>query len=304
MQKLAETSGKRPREVGKFAPVSCPGDRAAVAHAKALLGLDFDDDDGDARHGGAGGAGERFKLALPACVRRAYAKVIHDKRFVLHRVCLEACRALGDERGANAVQRRMDAEGLVAIAAEAHVDVRAADGRRVRQSYVDGPNIKTPPTLGDLVDTLLRSRVPGGRYEPQLRALPYNVQHALVDRGEAEMHRSLALHAEKKALAVLLLEHLDRPGSVDLNVDVNFKMCVDCHAFFKAASVHFNLRLTATERGRPSHDFSRGSCSCNDRWRWDGMVNEDDVPVKPRPEARDCPAPRADDDSERAPRRG
>ena len=64
------------------------------------------------------------------------------------------------------------------------------------------------------------------------------------------------------------------------------------------------LERAATERGRPSHDFSRGACSCNDRWRWDGMVNEDDVPVKPRPEARDCPAPRADDDSERAPRRG
>ena len=115
------------------------------------------------------------------------------------------------------------------------------------------------------MDTLLRSRVPGGRYEPQLRALPYNVQHALVDRGEAEMHRSLALHAEKKALAALLEAGADE----DLLVEINFQMCADCHAFFKSASGALGRTLTVREAKKTTHVFEGGACSCGDAWRWE-----------------------------------
>jgi hypothetical protein len=38
-------------------------------------------------------------------------------------------------------------------------------------------------------------------------------------------------HAEKKALASLLLRH-----APELAMSVNIKMCADCHAFFRHAS--------------------------------------------------------------------
>ena len=96
----------------------------------------------------------------------------------------------------------------------------------------------------------------GDRYEPHLRALPY------AFAGDAAAGaRSLKYHAEKKALAHLLAD-----DAAELRVDVNFKMCADCHGFFKAASAVVDRPIHVSEGGRPAHTFRHGQCSCGDAW--------------------------------------
>ena len=84
---------------------------------------------------------------------------------------------------------------------------------------------------------------------------------------------SLSNHAEKKALAQLLIDeekngNKNAPSFAPLSVEINFKMCADCHDFFKGASACLGRRITVKE---PTmlHVFEDGECSCNDSWRWE-----------------------------------
>ena len=61
-----------------------------------------------------------------------------------------------------------------------------------------------------------------------------------------------------------LLKH----ESQDLDIRINFKMCVDCHAFFKGASRVLNQRIFLREP-KLAHTFEDGSCACGDLWRWE-----------------------------------
>merc|ERR1712224_222253 len=75
-----------------------------------------------------------------------------------------------------------------------------------------------------------------------------------------QQEAKLQLHAEKKALA-MLLSH----GEDELSVSINFNACMDCHEFFKISS-HLVGRLILLRQPYMTHIFTDGNCSCNDRW--------------------------------------
>ena len=77
---------------------------------------------------------------------------------------------------------------------------------------------------------------------------------------------SLQLHAEKKALA-MLLSH----GEDELSVSINFNACVDCHEFFKISSQMLGRRIQL-HQPQMTHTFIDGNCSCNDRWSWEARI--------------------------------
>ena len=82
-------------------------------------------------------------------------------------------------------------------------------------------------------------------------------------------------HAEKKALAALLLLSEERQGveeeegaaAAALRVEVNIKMCLDCHEFFRCAARLF-ARSVECRDGSRLHCFDvTGECSCGGVWR-------------------------------------
>ena len=162
-----------------------------------------------------------------------------DARYRLHRAALAGCRLRNDESRAAQLQKQIHAEGLEALRPAA----------TVRGRMVPFANGREPSNELDALFALL-----GDKYEPHLRALPY------AFAGDAAAGaRSLKYHAEKKALAHLLAD-----DAAELRVDVNFKMCADCHGFFKAASAVVDRPIHVSEGGRPAHTFRRGQCSCGD----------------------------------------
>jgi pentatricopeptide repeat domain-containing protein 1 len=72
---------------------------------------------------------------------------------------------------------------------------------------------------------------------------------------------SLTYHCEKKALAALWECDVQEPA-----VEVNFKMCSDCHNAFKAASRLWRRAIRCNDGAR-HHTFESGACSCADGWR-------------------------------------
>ena len=73
------------------------------------------------------------------------------------------------------------------------------------------------------------------------------------------MVHSLKFHAEKKALASLLLG-----GAPDLALDINFSVCADCHHFLTHAAEMLGREIRVSEP-KLRHDFgARGGCSCGD----------------------------------------
>merc|ERR1712193_524104 len=81
-----------------------------------------------------------------------------------------------------------------------------------------------------------------------------------------QQEESLQLHAEKKALA-MLLSH----GEDELRVSINFNACMDCHEFFKISSKILSNRIQLRQP-QMTHTFIDGNCSCNDRWSWEARL--------------------------------
>ena len=182
----------------------------------------------------------RDRSAFPL-VTRAVERASPDARYRLHCAALAGCRLRNDESRAAQLQKQIHAEGLEALRPAA----------TVRGRMVPFENGRAPSKELDALCELL-----GDRYEPHLRALPY------AFAGDAAAGaRSLKYHAEKKALAHLLAD-----DAAELRVDVNFKMCADCHGFFKAASAVVDRPIHVSEGGRPAHTFRHGQCSCGDAW--------------------------------------
>ena len=88
------------------------------------------------------------------------------------------------------------------------------------------------------------------------------------------MVRSVQGHAEKLMLADLLAreekQHKDTGlrHSKQIELSVNFKVCADCHAFFKGASALIGRQVIVREPSL-THIFGGGDCACGDRWRWE-----------------------------------
>ena len=98
---------------------------------------------------------------------------------------------------------------------------------------------------------------------PQLLALPWVfVQSNTCKQQES----SLMLHAEKKALAMLLA-----CGDVGMDVSIEFNACMDCHEFYKSSAL---LLRRSIQLHQPTmvHMVTDGFCSCKDRWRWEARL--------------------------------
>ena len=82
------------------------------------------------------------------------------------------------------------------------------------------------------------------------------------------MVRSLQGHAEKLMLADLLAREETQAKDAGLRkqmeLSVNFKMCADCHAFFKGASALIGRQVLVREPTL-THIFDGGECACGDR---------------------------------------
>ena len=77
----------------------------------------------------------------------------------------------------------------------------------------------------------------------------------------------MKLHAEKKALAVLLSHNVED----ELSISINLNACMDCHEFFKISSQMLGRRILLRQP-RMTHTFSAGNCSCNDQWSWEARL--------------------------------
>merc|ERR1712224_533022 len=93
-------------------------------------------------------------------------------------------------------------------------------------------------------------------YMPQLQALPWAFTQNSTRKQQED---SLKLHAEKKALAVVLA-----CSEAKLNVAIEFNTCMDCHEFFKKSSLLLGSRIQLRQP-KNVHTFTDGCCSCNDR---------------------------------------
>ena len=182
--------------------------------------------------------------------------------YVLHRALLEACRAHEDLSGAARVQASIERRGLRPTAPRARCCRRpAGDAPLACEEYENGGADDDAADVAVLCNGLRRRTA----YVPQLRALPLAFVEAST---KPQQRRSLLRHAEKRALAAALETH-DKGEAV--SIDVNFKMCADCHAFVKAASQLTRRRITVREPAL-LHTFVDGECSCGDRWRWEERV--------------------------------
>ena len=81
-----------------------------------------------------------------------------------------------------------------------------------------------------------------------------------------QQEESLKLHAEKKALA-MLLSH----GEEDLSVSINFNACIDCHEFFKVSSQMLGRRIQL-HQPQMTHTFIAGKYTCHTQWSWEAKL--------------------------------
>ena len=191
--------------------------------------------------------------------------------YLVHRTLLQACRASGTAAQVDCVQAAMSRRGLSAVAAVCRSTYGGEQLLYTNADFFMKEFGGTPSEIGlaarELWVRLGRSR----SYKPVFEALPYAVTLTAL---RPAMMRSLQSHAEKLMLADLLAreEKQSKVGGLRHNeqveLSVNFKMCGDCHAFFKGASALIGRQLIVREQSL-THIFNQGDCTCGDRWRWE-----------------------------------
>jgi pentatricopeptide repeat protein len=190
-----------------------------------------------------------------ALLERVHASPHVANSYPTHFVLLNACRHAGDAHRADFVQATMDRLGLKKTL---NARVTAAVGpptRRKELHFINGPTYgregaRRNEALHSLYGRVQRSTA----YKPQLAALPF----AFTRRSsEAEQVDSLKFHAEKKALAELLLR-----GADDLEMRVNIKVCADCHHFLAHAAKLLGRPIRVLEPSRQHVFDGKGGCSC------------------------------------------
>ncbi|PWA72049.1 tetratricopeptide-like helical domain, DYW domain protein [Artemisia annua] len=103
-----------------------------------------------------------------------------------------------------------------------------------------------------------------GEISDKIKEIGYvpDTSHVLMYVDEQEREAKLQCHSEKLALAFALLK--TPPGSV-IRIKKNIRVCGDCHAAFKYASLVVNREIILRDTNR-FHHFYGGSCSCGDYW--------------------------------------
>eukprot|EP00747_Dinoflagellata_sp_TGD_P212339 gnl/TRDRNA2_/TRDRNA2_85442_c0_seq1.p1 gnl/TRDRNA2_/TRDRNA2_85442_c0~~gnl/TRDRNA2_/TRDRNA2_85442_c0_seq1.p1 ORF type:complete len:194 (+),score=24.01 gnl/TRDRNA2_/TRDRNA2_85442_c0_seq1:83-664(+) len=100
-------------------------------------------------------------------------------------------------------------------------------------------------------------------YDTYYASLPWAfTQWATLKQQEG----SLQMHAEKKALCVLLT-----CSEGDLLMSIEFNACIDCHKWFKNCALTYGCRIQL-KQPKLVHTFTDGDCSCRDRWRWEARI--------------------------------
>jgi len=209
--------------------------------------------------------------------------------YPMYKALLEAHRRAGDMESAARVRAVIQARGLRRLGVVArfefggtswecgsgwHVEaVRSSPGltSSVRRTSGGGRTLHEAPQRHRLSVTepcrsfMTRLRQHGGfRFNT-------SVLHAdfAASASRDEVERSLSYHAEKKALAALLLLG-DRPRSREsqgaLRVEVNFKMCADCHEAFRCAARLWRRHLECRDGARLHRFDPSGRCSCGGMW--------------------------------------
>merc|ERR1712176_1285716 len=157
---------------------------------------------------------EGFRL-LGQIEAKVYGDLQDEPVYCIYHTLQSALRHKGDQKsmeGARKVQKRIKELGLVSNSAEARAIVSGKE-----RSYKNG---RKEQELNKIVDQLWRDM----KHKPVFNALPLPFTESASKESQT---MSLKGHAEKKALADLLLHKEEK-----LHLNVNIKMCADCHAFF------------------------------------------------------------------------
>ena len=186
---------------------------------------------------------------------------------MLHAALLSACQLEGDGARAAEISRRMQRRGLVTeimphatAVCDATGELREHGNGREPPPGASAATARRTLKLAAAAEKLWARVEARSAYTTQYHALPFD----FVQRStRAQQASSLRLHAEKKMLADLLIS-----GADELSLTINIKVCADCHAFLKSASLLLNRTIRVREPGLV-HTFTAGACSCADEWRWE-----------------------------------
>ena len=225
-------------------------------------------------------AGELYR-ALELLDHDCVASFENQSRYVLYRTVQVGCAASGDSITSDRLGKEISDQNLKPLAPLAtarvggcvwnfdnKIDYKCSVGGDPLVDSVDGRDGHDATSAADVANTV-QDLVRKIDHKFVTSALPIEFQAHSTQRGQ---DISLMNHAEKKALAQLLLDEArnpqDRSSFTTLSVEINFKMCADCHAYFKGASALLGRRITVKE---PAilHVFEDGECSCNNSWRWE-----------------------------------
>lgn len=177
--------------------------------------------------------------------------------YALHHVLLTACRRIGDARAAT-LQSTMHQLGLSSVAA---VVTFVQDGEELQVTNGWDSNTdperqqEAPHHLNAALEALFRDVCEQTDYRPRYEALPLDFVHKA---SKEQQIRSLKYHAEKKALACMVLHGT----AEELSMRVNFKCCADCHAFLAAAAKHLGRPIQVLEPSKRHTFDTSGGCSC------------------------------------------
>ena len=172
--------------------------------------------------------------------------------YPIHRTLLLACAAAGDFDRAETLQATMNELNIKSIRPVAVVPRPSGTGK----PYYNGGEGKLGEASRKLCALLERQ----GGYAPRVEALPFGMRR---NSTRAQQVNSLRHHAEKKAIADMLLR-----GADELELSINTRVCLDCHEFLKASSLVLGKPVIVNEP-HMRHVFENGACSCGDAWRWE-----------------------------------
>ena len=173
----------------------------------------------------------------------------------------EACARHGDIATAEKVRKYMDQNNVQELRPSATFKLNGG-ACSCTNGVVDSFEVTPGVESNALCSTMLSTLCEHTPYSYDFSALPaLFLANPLNKWGQkVSKEESLMFHAEKKALAALL-----HAKAADIEIGINFRMCVDCHNAFKCASSYYDKSIVCKDGIQ--HEFIGGVCSCGDRWR-------------------------------------
>ena len=108
-------------------------------------------------------------------------------------------------------------------------------------------NLKLDPAVEELFGKVCEHTA----YQPVCAAVPFHFARRMSTKEQVDF---LKYHAEKKALATLLLR-----SAPELKMRVNIKVCADCHSFLTHAAQYLGRPIEVLEPSR-KHVFRGDAC--------------------------------------------